>query len=158
MCLEVPRDRRFLCVALVALGGPTGIELAPLTLCWFASFLLRKLGSKDCRDARHYVVRSNPSSLCSERGFRPCRKAITPTLWERAGVMADRQGFEPWIPSLVYSLSRGALSTTQPSVLNDGSAGDGRSWNISRGFRQEVNSGISKKMGSGRVVAEMAQG
>ena len=72
--------------------------------------------------------------------------------------MADRQGFEPWIPSLVYSLSRGALSTTQPSVLNDGSAGDGRSWNISRGFRQEVNSGISKKMGSGRVVAEMAQG
>ncbi len=28
--------------------------------------------------------------------------------------MAGQQGFEPWIPSLVYSLSRGALSTTQP--------------------------------------------
>ena len=34
--------------------------------------------------------------------------------------MADREGFEPSIPSLVYSLSRGALSTTQPPVL-DGS-------------------------------------
>jgi hypothetical protein len=40
--------------------------------------------------------------------------------------MADRQGFEPWIPSLVYSLSRGALSTTQPPVLMGVSAGDAR--------------------------------
>ena len=30
--------------------------------------------------------------------------------------MADPEGFEPSIPSLVYSLSRGALSTTQPQV------------------------------------------
>ena len=32
-------------------------------------------------------------------------------------VMADREGFEPSIPFPVYSLSRGALSTTQPPVL-----------------------------------------
>ena len=30
--------------------------------------------------------------------------------------MADPEGFEPSIPSPVYSLSRGALSTTQPQV------------------------------------------
>ena len=30
--------------------------------------------------------------------------------------MADREGFEPSIPLPVYSLSRGALSTTQPPV------------------------------------------
>ena len=33
-----------------------------------------------------------------------------------SGEMADREGFEPSIPSRVYSLSRGALSTTQPPV------------------------------------------
>ena len=31
--------------------------------------------------------------------------------------MADPEGFEPSIPLPVYSLSRGALSTTQPQVL-----------------------------------------
>ena len=31
--------------------------------------------------------------------------------------MADPEGFEPSIPAKVYSLSRGALSTTQPKVL-----------------------------------------
>ena len=31
----------------------------PSGLCQVASFLLRKLGDKDCRDARHFVVRSN---------------------------------------------------------------------------------------------------
>lgn len=48
--------------------------------------------------------------------------------------MADREGFEPSIPSLAYSLSRGALSTTQPPVpevqLN------GRDMNTSATFRQ----------------------
>ena len=41
--------------------------------------------------------------------------------------MADPEGFEPSIPSLVYSLSRGALSTTQPQVLNHVLLVDGRS-------------------------------
>ena len=50
--------------------------------------------------------------------------------------MADREGFEPSIPFLVYSLSRGALSTTQPPVLGEVVVDDGRSWNISAGFRQ----------------------
>ncbi len=55
----------------------------------------------------------------------------------RAGVVvADREGFEPSIPFLVYSLSRGALSTTQPPVLGEVVVDDGRSWNISAGFRQ----------------------
>ena len=31
--------------------------------------------------------------------------------------VADPEGFEPSIPARVYSLSRGALSTTQPKVL-----------------------------------------
>jgi hypothetical protein len=30
--------------------------------------------------------------------------------------VADPEGFEPSIPAKVYSLSRGALSTTQPKV------------------------------------------
>ena len=75
------------------------IVLTRSALCCSVSFLLRKLGSWIAvmhGSTRSVLVRSNPSSLCSERGFRPCRKAITPTLWERAGVMADRQG----LPSL----------------------------------------------------------
>lgn len=36
--------------------------------------------------------------------------------------MADPEGFEPSIPLRVYSLSRGALSTTQPQVLRKGRA------------------------------------
>ena len=52
--------------------------------------------------------------------------------------MADREGFEPSIPSLVYSLSRGALSTTQPPVLGGVVVDGGRSWNIYAGFRQGV--------------------
>ena len=34
--------------------------------------------------------------------------------------MADPEGFEPSIPSRVYSLSRGALSATQPQVHREG--------------------------------------
>ena len=86
-------------------------ELAPLTLCWRASFLLRKLGIVrtrsllcwgvsfllqklgviNCRDTRHYVEHSNFV-------LSPVYKRHYPNPLERAGVMADRQGFEPWIP------------------------------------------------------------
>ena len=41
---------------------------------------------------------------------------------ERIGVVADRQGFEPWRRSPAYTLSRRAPSTTRPPVRGGGLA------------------------------------
>ena len=78
----------------------------------------------------------------------PSGKATAPALMERTGAVADREGFEPSIPFLVYSLSRGALSTTQPPVLGGVVVDDGRSWNIYVRIRQGVMMLILQIMGS----------
>ena len=43
------------------------------------------LGGYYCRDARHFVVRSNPCSPKAIKGFRPALNAITPALDESWG-------------------------------------------------------------------------
>jgi hypothetical protein len=53
-------------------------------------------------------------------------------LWDLSGeLLAERQGFEPWIPFRVYTLSKRAPSATRPSlralagrdILTDGEKG-----------------------------------
>lgn len=41
---------------------------------------------------------------------------IVSFLKEIGGLLAERQGFEPWIPFRVYTLSKRAPSTTRPSL------------------------------------------
>lgn len=47
----------------------------------------------------------------------PRSKALTPTQVNWIGVRAEREGFEPSVRSPPRSLSKGVLSTTQPSLL-----------------------------------------
>ena len=70
------------------------------------------------------LVFSQPLSYDRKVGFRtPKTSSIFKVLQdftEKNKVMAETKGFEPSIPLPVYSLSRGALSTTQPRLRRRG--------------------------------------
>ena len=79
----------------------------PSGLCQSAQMLLRICGFGFARDTR---------ALCARTSFSSRLEAMTPALARRAGVMADRAGFEPAETLLPHTLSKRAHSTTLPPV------------------------------------------
>ena len=92
-------------------------------------------------DAGSFTEHSNPP-CCARQGFRPSRERQTPTPASGVGVWRSGRDSNPRYPFEVYSLSRGALSTTQPPLRE---AGRGGVETIAAGFRQWQDEGLAAR-------------
>jgi hypothetical protein len=87
-------------------GGTRGIDSAALRPCG-----VRCAGEVKIREREF----GSQTLLPAARGSPPSLKRHDPSPASRTGVVAEREGFEPSVTFLLRSLSKGVLSTTQPS-------------------------------------------